>query len=74
VWQARRYEGRAGQHPPPSLPLREAEAEDSMLVGSGMPRMCTMPAPSRVSSSVHGFDDVEVLDGARATAGCCCQS
>jgi hypothetical protein len=31
--------------------------------------MCTMPAPSRVSSSVHGFEVVvDAIEGARETA------
>jgi hypothetical protein len=69
-------DGAWGSAPPPLFPLREAEAEDSTVVGSGTPRMCMcmILAPSRVSSSAHGFDDVEVVDGVRATVGCCCQS
>jgi hypothetical protein len=44
--------------------------------GSGTPRMCTMPAPSRVSSSVHGREVTDAVDAARLTAGgvVCCQS
>lgn len=49
------------------LLLRSEEEEEAE--GFGTPRMCTMPAPSRVSSSVHGFEAVDALDGARATAG-----
>jgi hypothetical protein len=82
--------GGGGQRRPPEgvggralLPLpREEEEEENraLVVGSGTPRMCTMPAPSRVSSSVHGFDAVDAMDMARATAGvvavaaACCQS
>jgi hypothetical protein len=37
--------------------------------GSGTPRICTMPAPSRVSSSVHGREFVDdASESARATA------
>lgn len=32
------------------------------------PRICTIPAPSRVSSSVHGFETVDIGDDARATS------
>lgn len=60
------------------LPREEEGEENRAVVGSGTPRMCTMPAPSRVSSSVHGFDVVDAMDMARATAGVaaapCCQS
>ena len=49
------------------LPLPSDEKEEAK--GSGTPRMCTMPAPSRVASSVHGFEAVDAVDGARATAG-----
>jgi hypothetical protein len=37
--------------------------------GSGTPRICTMPAPSRVSSSVHGREVIDdAAEPARATA------
>jgi hypothetical protein len=54
------------------------EEEDAMA-GSGTPRICTIPAPSRVSSNVHGFEVADAVDGARPTAGMavvavCCQS
>jgi len=48
------------------LPL--ASDEEDEAEGFGTARMCTMPAPSRVSSSVHGFEAVDTVDGARATA------
>ena len=47
------------------LPLLSKEEEEAK--GFWTPRMCTMPAPSRVSSSVHGFEAVDTVDGARAT-------
>src|SRR6267142_6602753 len=54
---------------------RASEEEAPEAKGFGTPRMCTMPAPSCVSSSVQGFDVVDAADGARATAGAvCCQS
>jgi hypothetical protein len=62
--------------PPLLLPLlRESEEEAPGIKGFGTPRMCTIPAPSCVSSSVQGFDVVDAADVARATAGAdCCQS
>jgi hypothetical protein len=49
--------------------------EDGAGRGSGTPRMCTIPAPSRVSSSVHGPEIIDAVDTARATPGVvCCQS
>lgn len=62
------------------LPLpREEECKDDVVTGSSTPRMCTMPAPSRVSSSVHGLEVADdAMDTARAIAGVgvaeCCQS
>ena len=54
---------------------RESEEEAPEVKGLGTPRMCTIPAPWCVSSSVQGFDVVDAADGARATAGAaCCQS
>jgi hypothetical protein len=72
--RGRRPEGVGGRALPPLL--RE---EDGAMVGSGAPRMCTIPAPSRVSSNVHGFEVVDPVDGARPAAGVvvvvvCCQS
>lgn len=72
----RRLEGVGGRALPPLL--REGD-EDGTVAGSGTPRMCTIPAPSRVSSNVHGFEIVDAIDGARPTAGVvvaavCCQS
>jgi len=59
----------------PLLRERASEEEAPEAKGFGTPRMCTMPAPSCVSSSVQGFDVVDAADGARATAGAvCCQS
>jgi hypothetical protein len=71
--------GRALLLPPLLLPLlseSESEEEAPEAKGFATPRMCTMPAPSCVSSSVQGFDVVDAFDGARATAGtaACCQS
>lgn len=47
------------------LPLLSKEEEEAK--GFWTPRMCTMPAPSRVSSSVHGFEAVDTVDGTRVT-------
>lgn len=73
----RRPSGVGGRALPPLL-REEEEEENRAALESGTPRMCTMPAPSRVSSSVHGFDVVDATDMARATAGVvaavCCQS
>lgn len=50
------------------------EEEEAEVIGFGTPRMCTMPAPSRVSSSDQGFEVVDAVDGARAMAdAACCQ-
>lgn len=49
------------------LPLPSEEEDEAE--GFETPRICTMPAPLRVSSSVHGFEAVDTVDGARATAG-----
>ena len=59
--------------------LREEECKDNVGAGSNTPRMCTIPAPSCVSSSVHGLDVADdAMDTARAIAGVgaaeCCQS
>lgn len=75
----RRLEGVGGRALPPLLREEEGEDEDDAMVGSGAPRMCTIPAPSRVSSNVHGFEVIDAVDGARPTAGVvvvavCCQS
>jgi hypothetical protein len=75
----RRLEGVGGRALPPLLREEEGEDEDDAMVGSGAPRMCTIPAPSRVSSNVHGFEVADAMDGARPTAGVvvavvCCQS
>ena len=75
----RRIEGVGGRALPP-LPREEDEVdEDDTMVGPSTPRMCTIPAPSRVSSKVHGFEVVDAVDGARPTTGVevvavCCQS
>ena len=65
----RRLEGVGGRALPQLLREEEADDEDDALVGSGTPRMCTIPAPSRVSSNDHGFEVVDATDGARPTAG-----
>ncbi len=73
----RRLEGVGGRALPPLF--RKEEEDDDTMAGSGTPRMCTTPAPSRVSSSDHGFEVIDTVDGARPTAGVvavavCCQS
>jgi hypothetical protein len=77
----RQLEGVGGRALPPLLREgeEEDEDEDDAMVGSGAPRMCTIPAPSRVSSNVHGFEVADAVDGVRPTAGVvvvavCCQS
>ena len=54
------------------LPLLSEEEEEAK--GFGIPRMRTMPVPSRVSSRVHGFEAVDAVDEARATAGAASRS
>jgi hypothetical protein len=69
-------EGVGGSALLPPLPLLQSEGEEDVAEakGFGTPRMCTMPAPSRVSSRVHDFDVDDAVDGARTTAGAsCCQ-
>ena len=43
-------------------------SDGAMRAAFGTPRICTTPAPSRVSSSVHGFEVADIADAACATS------